>query len=577
MPSKNKVIDILREMATLLELDGANSFRVNAYTKAARALESGEVNLAERVEQQTLTDIDGIGKGIAEKIEEYWREGRIAELDELHEKFPDGLVAMTAIPGFGAKKARAVYDELGIATIDDLEKACQEGALAPLKGFGAKTEQKILEGITQLRKHSGRFRLDTARRYSVPILEAIRSHKAVKAAETAGSLRRWRETVKDIDIVCATEKPNEVMDFFTSMEGVDSIIGKGETKASVRLENGMNADLRCVSPQQYPFALMHFTGSKEHNVRMRQRAIERDLKLNEYGLFPEGSDKSLQAESEEEIHKKLGLKQWIAPELREDMGEIDAASAGKLPPLIERSDLVGLLHMHTRYSDGTPTLAQYAEWAHDNGITWMGISDHSQAASYAGGLKPDEVRKQWKEIDQINKRFAKKKVRLLKGIEADILADGAIDYEEEVLAGFEFVIASVHSRFNLSEKEQTERVLAAVKNPYTTVLGHMTGRLILQREGYAIDQKAIIAACAEYGVIIEINANPRRLDLDWRLVRHALEQGCMIAISPDAHVMDGLEDVDYGLGIARKGWLSAEHCVNCWDAERFLRHAKRHL
>lgn len=576
MPSKAKLIEALREMATLMELDGANSFRVNAHTKAARALESGEVDVAAHVEEGTLTEIDGVGKGLAEKIEEYWREGRIAEHEELRAAFPEGLIAMTAIPGFGAKKTRAVYEELGIDTIEALEKACNEGALAPLKGFGAKTEKKILEGIAQMRKHSGRFRLDTARRVSVPLLDALRSHKAVKQAETAGSLRRWRETIKDVDFVCATDKPEDVMDYFVGLDGVESVIGKGKTKASVRLENGMNADLRCVSPAQYPFALMHFTGSKEHNVRMRQRAIEQDLKLNEYGLFPEGTEESLKAKSEEEIHKRLGLKQWIAPELREDMGEVDAAAEGKLPKLIERGDLVGIPHMHTERSDGKPTLREYAEWAVNNGIAWMGISDHSQTAAYAGGLKPDEVRDQWAEIDDVNKRFASKKVRLLKGIESDILGDGALDYEEDVLEGFDFVIASVHSRFNLGEEEQTRRVIAAVENPFTTILGHMTGRLLLQRDGYRIDQKEVIAACADRGVIVEINANPRRLDLDWRLVRHAVEKGCLIAISPDAHVLDGLEDIEYGLGIARKGWLAAKDCINCWSADKLLKHARRH-
>jgi len=577
MPSKSQLIATLREMATLLELDGANTFKVGAYPKAARALEDEQVDVESRVESGTLTDIDGIGKGLAEKITEFWREGRIKEMEELRQKFPAGLLAMTEIQGFGAKKTRQVYDELGIDSIEALEKACEEGTVAKLKGFGEKTQVKILDGIALMRKHSGRFRIDVARRAAVPILDALRNHKAVKQAEVAGSLRRWKETVKDVDIVCATDSPEEVMDFFVGLAGVDSIVGKGKTKTSVRMDNGLGVDLRCVSVEQYPFALAHFTGSKEHNVRLRQLANDKGLKLNEYGLFPNDSDKSLAAKSEQDIHKHLDLAEWVAPELREDMGEVEAALEGKLPRLVTAEDIVGILHMHTHYSDGKPTLEEYAAWAAANNVAWMGIADHSKTASYAGGLTVDDLREQWAEIDLVNAESKKKKRKavLLKGIESDILGDGALDYDDDILEQFDFIVASVHSRFSLPKDEQTRRLIKAVENKYTTVLGHMTGRLILQRDGYEIDHKEVIAACAANGVAIEINANPRRLDMDWRWVHHALDKGCFVSIGPDAHVMDGLKDMEYGIGIARKGWVTKDDCVNCWSMDKFLNHARR--
>ncbi|MDK2971855.1 MAG: polymerase [Candidatus Sumerlaeota bacterium] len=573
MPTRNQLLDAFREMGVLLELDGANTFKSGAYSKAVRILGDESIDIGEHVQKHSLTSINGIGKGIAEKIEEFWSKGSIGELEELRAKFPAGLVEMTAIPGFGAKKARAVFQELGVTNIEELQRAAEDGRLADLKGFGKKTAEKILDGIAQHRRHQGRHRIDTAWQAARPILEALRGHKAVQRAETAGSLRRWRESAKDIDFVCATENPKDVMEFFAALEGVEAVIGRGDTKASVRLANGINADLRCVAPAQFAYALAHFTGSKEHNVRLRQRAIERGLKLNEYGLFPEGKDVPLEAKDEAAIHDHLGLP-FIAPELREDMGEIEAAADNALPNLIVREDIVGLMHMHTTYSDGQPAVEDYAAWAHRNGIAWMGIADHSQSAVYAGGLKPEAVRAQWREIDEVNKRWEKKGVRLLKGIESDILVDGSLDYDDELLGGFEFVVASVHSRFNLSEDEQTRRVIAAVEHPRTTILGHMTGRLILRRDGFALRQKDVIKACAAAGTVIEINANPHRLDLDWRLVHYAIDQGCLLSIGPDAHAIAGLDDVRYGLGAARKGWATKDDIVNCWSADKFIAYAR---
>ncbi len=573
MINRDRLVSTLRKFATLLELDGANSFKVNAYVKGARVLSNEALDLDARFQSGTLTDIEGVGKGLAEKIEEFARDGGIAELAELEARFPAGLVAMTDIPGFGAKKARAVFDELGIASIDELAKGCEDGRVAELKGFGKKTAEKILAGIEQLKKHSGRFRIDVAFRAAQPILKALRDHKDVKRVEVAGSLRRWRETAKDLDFVCATDNAGAVSKAFVEMPNVESVIGSGETKTSVLLSTGMQADLRCVSAEEFPFALQHFSGSKEHNTALRALAKEKGLKSNEYGLFKEGSDKSLKAKEEADIYRHLGLA-YIPPELREDMGEIEAAANDALPKLIAREDLRGLLHMHTHYSDGQPHVEDYARWAHEHGYEWMGIADHSQSAAYAGGLKPDRVRKQWKEIDAVNTQWKDTGVVLLKGIESDILADGALDYDDDLLAEFDFIVASVHSRLNLEEEEQTARVLRAVEHPRTTVLGHMTGRLILARDGMQLRQKDIIRRCAECGTIIEINAAPERLDMDWRLVHFAIEQGALLSIGPDAHDMAMLDNVKYGLAMARKGWAEARHVVNCWTAKKFLEHAR---
>ncbi len=552
-----------------MELDGANPFRVNAYTKAVRALGDETVDVEQAVREGTLTRIDGIGKGIAEKVEEFVRHGLIAEMTEFSAKFPPGVVEMTEIPGFGAKKARAVFGELGVTTVEELERACRDGRVAELKGFGAKTADKIVQGIASMRKHSGRFRIDVAWETAQPILKALRGHDAVERVEVAGSLRRWRETAKDLDFVCATTKPGDVMEFFTTLESVDTVTGQGPTKSSVVLDTGMSADLRCVAPEHFPFTLQHFSGSKEHNTALRGLAKRKGMKSSEYGLFPEGSETSLPATEEADIYRHLGLA-YIEPELREDMGEIEAAAKGAMPELVTAGDVRGLPHMHTEYSDGQPTLDAYAKWAAQNGIGWMGISDHSKTASYAGGLQPDRVRKQWAEIAKVNKEWKDSGVRLLRGIESDILGDGSLDYEEEMLKEFEFIVASVHSQFNLTEEEQTARMLKAVENPYTSILGHMTGRLLLKRDGYRVNQKEIVRRCAAEGVIVEINSNPARLDLDWTLVRFALDEGCCLCVSPDAHTLGMLEHMRYGIGIARKGWVTKDRLANCWSADEFL-------
>jgi len=568
------LIATLEEMGDYLELDGANPFKSGAYPKAARALQEFGANLDDYVTGNRLTEIPGVGKGLAEKIVEFWNSGRIAELDELKARIPAGLREMTRIPGVGAKKVRALREALGIATVADLRAACGDGRVAGLKGFGDKTALKILGGIDQLEKFSGRHRLDFADRLAEPILEFLRAHPDVIRAEIAGSLRRSRETVKDLDFVAAVRNAEKVMADFTSLPDVTSIIGSGDTKSSVILGGKIQADLRCVTEAEFPFALMHFTGSKEHNTRMRALAKDAGLKLNEYGLFPEGSETSLPAATEADVYTHFGME-YVAPELREEMGEIEAARERRLPRLVQHSDFRGVIHIHTHYSDGKPALADYAKWAAEHGIQWMGISDHSRSLTVANGLSEERVRQQQAEIDAVNAEFAARGVRLLKGIESDILANGALDYSDGFLKSFEFVIASVHSYFNLTEAEQTTRVLRALEHPATTVLGHMTGRLLLARDGFDIDQKEVIRAAARHGVAIEINANPWRLDIDWRLIRFAVEQGCRLCVGPDAHAMDGLSDTRFGIAMAHKGWLTADDLLNTLSADDFLAFARK--
>jgi len=395
------------------------------------------------------------------------------------------------------------------------------------------------------------------------ILEQINKHPKTLRGSLAGSLRRRMETVKDMDLVAESAHPEDVMDFFTSLPMVDQILSKGSTKSSVLLDSGVQADLRVVGPKKFPYALHHFTGSKEHHTVLRARAKALGYKLNEYGLFK--GEELIPCKKEEDIYRTLNLDP-IPPELREDRGEIEAAENHTLPVLVEDKDIRGAFHFHTHFSDGTSTLSQWVQAADQAGLKYLGISDHSQSAAYAGGLKTDQLEKQRAEIAALNQK--QKKVHLFWGIESDILPDGSLDYSDEELARFDFVIASIHSRFNMSETEMTRRIIRAIENPHTTMLGHPTGRLLLARDPYPVDMGQVLEAAARCGVIIELNANPHRLDLDWRLMKKARELGLKIALNPDAHHLDGLEDISYGVGIAGKGWLSKEDVINCLDSEQ---------
>jgi len=553
-----RVAQILDEMGTLLELRGENPFRCRAYHNAAQALRTLPADLAPMLADGTLAEVPGLGETILKKVAKLVASGTLEEYDALRAETPPGLVALLRVPGLGPKKIKLLREDLNIASLADLREATLAGKVAALKGFGDKTAAKILEGIAFVESVGDRILQSTARRLIAPIYEAIRGHPAAIRAEICGSLRRRAETIGDLDILVSTDDPAALLDHFAALPEVAQVLARGETKSSVRLQGGVQCDLRAVDDAAFPFALHYFTGSKGHNILMRKRAITQGYKLSEYGL--EGPDGPIAAKDETELFAALGLS-YIAPELREDLGEIDAAEKGPLPRLVELGDLRGTFHCHTDWSDGSATLEEMAVAAREYGLEYLGIADHSRSAGYAGGLSIERVHAQWAEIDRLNRRFGKH-FRLFKGTECDILADGQMDYPDDVLAGFDYVVASVHSRFELPLEAMTARVVAAVSNPHVTMLGHPTGRLLLARDAYAIDLEAVVEASARAGTMIEINANPHRLDLDGDWSRRAKAAGVLIPINPDAHAPGGLADLDYGVGVARRAGLEARDVFN---------------
>ncbi|HEY1792936.1 MAG TPA: DNA polymerase/3'-5' exonuclease PolX [Opitutaceae bacterium] len=569
--TKNEIADVLTEIGTLLELKGENPFKIRAYSAGARAIEALEKDDFERrVKDGELRGVKGIGEALAAKIAELHATGRPEFLEKLRASIAPGLVDMLGIPGLGPKKIAALGRELGLASVPELEKACLEGRVAVLAGFGEKTQEKILTGIRNREAYSRRHHWWAASEVAEPILAGLRALPQVKRAENAGSLRRGLETVGDLDFIVAAEDVVPVVDWFTGQAGVKEVTAKGETKASIRLGSGLQADLRIVPAEQFAFALHHFTGSKDHNVQMRQRALDRGLSLSEWGLVPaegEGTAKEkagkaggIRASNEKELFAALGLS-FIPPELREGMGEIEAAEKGEIPALVEARDLKGAFHNHTTASDGSNTLAEMAAAAHALGWEYLGIADHSRSSVQAKGLNEERLSAQAREIAALNasRRFA---TRVFSGTECDILPDGRLDFDDATLAGLDYVVASVHSAFSQDEAAMTARIIRAVENPRVTMLGHLTGRLLLEREGYRVDAAKVIDAAAANAVAIELNASPYRLDMDWRLWRRAAQKGVECVINPDAHGTASLEYVRAGVNAARKGWLTRGQVVN---------------
>lgn len=555
--NKHDVGRILEEIAVLLQIKGENQFKIRAYENAARAIEMADEDLAVLINEQRLHGIKGIGNTLAAQITELVQTGELAYYEELRQSVPPGLFDLLKIPGLGPKKVKALYANLGIATIGELEYACIENRLLDLPGFGQKTQEKILQGIEFIKQYQGQFLFADINPRAGQILDKLRKCPAVLRAELCGSIRRRKEIIKDIDILVSSDDGTVVADYFTMLPETKSVLGKGPTKVSITLTAGINADLRIVSDQEFPYALHHFTGSKEHNTAMRHRAKEMGYKINEYGLFK--GDTLIPCKDEQEFFQVLGL-QYIPPELREDRGELAAAEQRRIPQLIEASDIKGIFHAHTVYSDGSATLLELAEAARARGYQYIGITDHSRSAAYARGLKTETLHSQWAEIERLNQRWTD--FRIFKGIESDILSDGSLDYPEEILSQFDFIIASVHSQFRMSESEMTQRLIRALENPYVTMLGHPTGRLLLAREGYPVNMAAIIERAAQTHTIIEINANPYRLDLDWRWCKPAQERGVLLSINPDAHAVEELDNVAFGVNAARKGWLTAADVAN---------------
>ncbi|MBI2948635.1 MAG: DNA polymerase/3'-5' exonuclease PolX [Verrucomicrobia bacterium] len=578
---KDRVAEILNEIGILLELKGENPFKTRAYANAARALEALSEPLEKVIAENRLGEIKGIGEALQKKIIDLVTTGKLAYYEDLKASIPPGLVEMLQIPGLGPKKAKALNDKLGIASIEQLEAACKAGKVAELQGFGEKTQSKILEGIQFRRNYASRHLLSDALAAAEPLLESLRSQPDVIRCSTAGSVRRFKEVIGDIDFLVSSKKPSSVIDFFTRQPGVLSVIAKGDTKASVVLQGGIQADLRVVSDREFPFALAYFTGSKEHNIVMRQRAIQRGLRLNEYGLFrshEETRDPELlvPCATEEDIFKHLDLA-CIPPELREDQGEFAAAERDEIPRLLEWTDLRGSLHNHSHWSDGRGTLEEIAAHMDGLGCDYWAITDHSKSSFVANGLDAARLRQQIKTVAKVNATYAEQgnEFRLLTGSEVDILSDGQLDFEDDVLAELDVVVASVHQGFTHNEAEMTRRIIRAAENPFVHMLGHLTGRLLLEREGYPVNQRAVIDACAETGTWVELNASPYRFDMDWRLWSYARTKGVRCVINCDAHRNEHAGYLRLGAGIARKGWLTKTDVINTLPLKALMKELGR--
>ena len=576
---KDKVAEILVEIGVLLELKGENPFKTRAYTNGARTIEGLNEPLATLVAEKRLGEIKGIGAALEQKITELVETGKLKYYDELKASIPPGLIEMLGISGLGPKKIQAMNKQLGIDSIEKLQAACQAGQVAELDGFGEKTQANILEGIERKRTYASKHLLADALRAAEPLLDDLREHPDVIRCSTAGSLRRFKEICGDIDLLASSKKPVDVIEYFTSLPGIIKVIVKGETKASVILEGGIQCDLRVVSDAEFPFALAYFTGSKEHNIVMRQRAIQRGLRLNEYGLFKskeETRDPKLlvPCQDEAEIFQKLDME-FVPPELREDHGEFSAAEKNNLPRLIEWTELKGALHNHSNWSDGHNTLEEIADYMEELGLEYWAVTDHSKASYQANGLDAKRLREQIVEIKKLNEKLAERgsDFRLLTGSEVDILKE-RLDCEDELLAELDVVVASLHVPSS-SEAENTKRILRAVENPFVHIIGHLTGRLLLEREAYPVNVPAVIDACAATGTWIELNCNPHRFDLDWRHWPYAKSKGVKCVINPDAHRNEHAGFLRLGAGIARKGWLEKADVINALPLKSLRKELKR--
>lgn len=558
-----RIAQVLDDMGTILEIQGENPFRCRAYHNAAQTLKGLPADLTEMIADGSLAEVQGIGETLYSKIVQLATTGSLPAYDKLRAETPPGLLALLRISGIGPKKIKALHDELQIESLADLRAAGEAGKIAKIKGFGAKTEANILEGISFVETAGGRILQHHALALVEPILATIRDHPKVIRAELCGSLRRRAETIGDLDVLFSSRDPAPVLDDFVALPQVAKVLGHGPTKASVLLPGFkagqlVQCDVRGVQDDQFAFALHYFTGSKAHNIAVRKRALARGLSLNEYSLA--GETKSVACDDEADVFKALDLE-YIPPELREDSGEIEAAEKGKIPKLVELSDLTGTFHCHSNWSDGEATLEEMAEGAKALGLKYLGIADHSRSLAMARGLTIERVHEQWKAIDALNEKLGPK-FRLFKGTECDILADGELDFPDEVLAGFDYVVASVHSRFKMPRDEMTARIIKAISNPYVTMLGHATGRLLLSRAPYEVDLDAVIDAAAKHGTMIEINASPYRLDMDATHCRRARKKGVTIVVNPDAHSVAGLKDLSYGVGVARRAWCTADDLFN---------------
>jgi len=570
---KREVASILEEIGTLLEIQGENPFKCRAYFTGAKIIEQLEGDLTEWVNSGRIQQVKGIGKALATKVTELVTTGRLAYYERLKESVPPGLLEMVKVPYLGPRKVKALYEGLGISSVRELEYACQENRLLDLPGFGPKTQENILKGIELIKRYRGQFLVSEAKAVAERLLDLLKGCGKIERLALAGGLRRCQETVENIDIIAVAEDPPGLLDTFIHTGEVEEVLSQGPGHLQARSRTGLGITLRLVKPQEFPFSLFYFTGNEAHINKLRSRAQGRGLDIRPQGIFHDGEQ--IFCREEEEIYGLLGLS-YIPPELREDTGEIEAAAEGRLPRLIELGDIKGVFHVHSTYSDGTIDLEGLARYGQAKGLEYIGIADHSQSAQYAHGLKLEDLQRQHQEIDRLNRSL--KGIRLLKGIEVDILPDGSLDYEDSILAQFDFVIASVHSRFKMGLEEMTNRIIKALSNPHVTILGHPTGRLLLARDSYPVDIYRVIDAAARYHKLLEINANPYRLDLDWRLCKYARQRGVKLCIGPDAHGLEGMNDIVYGVNVARRGWLGPEVVINALsgaELEAFLREGKQ--
>ena len=566
---------VLSQIGALLQVKGDQKFKARAYKGAARSLIALDTDdLAPLLKSGELADTPGIGPATLSVVRELVETGESSYLNKLREGMPEGFLDLLRVPGLNLAKVQLIHDELGVQTLEDLERVAQNGQLASLPRFGAKTAEKILRGIEILRRDAHLQRFPAAAIEGQILLANVLKHPDVTAAEVAGSIRRHVEIVADIDIVAGTSADAaKVADSFARSPGVrESYANEDTGSVHLKFVDGTHADMHCVSAADYAVALWRGTGSSAHVEEMRVLAQKRGIQISGNALLKDG--KRINVKSEEAFFKALDLD-WIPAELREGMGEIDAAARRELPELVVYEDLRGVLHCHSDYSDGGATIEEMANAAKDRGWDYIGITDHSESAFYAGGLKRDKLLRQIEEIDELNARMDG--FRILKGIEADIMADGRLDYDAQILEQLDFVIGSIHSRFSMDAEAMTRRVLTALDDPHLTILAHPTGRLLLTREPYAIDIEAVLEKAADVGAAIELNADPHRLDLDWRYCRQAKELGVTIEIGPDAHSTAGLDNVHFGIGMARKAWLEAGDILNTRSADEIVAFAKRRL
>ncbi len=565
-----EIARIFNEIADLLEIKGENPFRIRAYRRAAQNIE-GLPKSVEETPKEELLKVPGIGQDLAGKIEEYLKTGRMQAHEELKHEIPEGLLTLLSVPGLGPKTSKLLYEKLKIKGIDDLERLASEHKLAGLPGIKEKTEENILKGIEMLKRGKERQPLGKVLPIANDILEHLKKKAPVDRIDLAGSLRRWKDTIKDIDILATSDNPKEVMKVFVHLPHVKDVLMQGTTKSTVIIHEDLQVDLRVVEKESYGAAMAYFTGSKEHNIRLREMAMKKGLKINEYGIFREKDNKKIGGEKEEDVYRILGLP-YIPPELREDQGEIDAALERRLPKLITLDDIKGDLHVHSKWSDGSHTFEQLIDAARGYGYSYIAITDHSKGLGIARGLTGERLLEQKKEIDAINKKL--KGFMIIHGVEVDIRSDGSLDISDDVLKELDIVVASIHSGFKQPRKQLTYRMVSAMKNPYVSIIAHPTGRLIGERDAYDVDMDEVLTVAKKTGTAIEINAYPLRLDINDTYAKRAKGMGIPIVIATDTHVTNQFDYMRYGISIARRGWLEKDDVLNTLAVDKLLKRLK---